>query len=213
MRIYRVLHDTYGPQHWWPADTPFEVMVGAILTQNTSWKNVEKSIGILKGKEVLTAEGISGLHTSELASLIRSSGYFRVKAERLKAYVRFMFEEFDGKIGRMKKVPLETMRPKLLSVKGVGPETADSILLYALGKPVFVVDAYTKRILSRHGLVSEKAGYREVQDFFMNHLPREETLFNEFHALLVHLGKWVCQKKPKCVICPLRSMWERAESI
>jgi len=181
-------------------------MVGAILTQNTSWKNVEKSIHQLKEKGALTIEGMSRLKTSELASLIKSSGYFRIKADRLKAYVQFMFEEFGGEIERMRKIALEEMRDKLLSVKGVGPETADSILLYALGKPIFVVDAYTRRILSRHAILSENVGYREVQALFMNNLPRDESLFNEFHALLVHLGKQVCQKKPKCDVCPLMEL-------
>ena len=202
--------EAFGPQHWWPADTPFEVMVGAILTQNTSWKNVEKSINRLKEEGVLHPEGMQQLKTQDLASIIRSSGYFRIKAKRLKAYVNFMFEEFGGRIEKMRRIPLKEMRAKLLSVNGIGPETADSILLYGLEKPIFVVDAYTKRVLLNHGMISEKASYEEVQDLFMKNLRSDVKVFNEYHALLVHLGKWVCKKAPKCDICPLRSIGQRA---
>ncbi len=210
-RIYQLLFKAYGPQQWWPGETPFEVMVGAILTQNTSWKNVARAIGRLKEKGFLTPHGIDRLHPTALAELIRSSGYFRLKAERLKHFTRFLFDEYEGDLPRMGRVPLKELREKLLSVKGIGPETADSILLYGLEKPVFVVDAYTKRILSRHGLVSEKASYEEVQTLFMEHLPHEQRLFNEYHALLVHLGKWMCQKKAKCEVCPLREVSKRRE--
>jgi endonuclease-3 related protein len=189
--------------HWWPGETPFEVMVGAILTQNTSWKNVEKAIGRLKEKKRLSPKGIRQLPKSTLASLIRSSGYFRIKAERLKAFVDFLFDEYGGRIKRMKRERGGGLRRKLLDVKGIGPETADSILLYGLKKPIFVVDAYTKRILSRHGILSEKASYEEVQNLFMDHLPHNERLFNEYHALLVHLGKTLCKKIPRCDQCPL----------
>lgn len=210
MDIYRILYQTYGPRHWWPGETPFEVMVGAILTQNTSWRNVEKAIGRLKEKGVLNPEGIHGLQESSLASLIRSSGYFRMKARRLKTFVNFLFGECEGDINQMKKVKTERLREKLLGVNGIGPETADSILLYGLKKPVFVVDAYTKRILSRHGIVSEKASYDEIQDLFMGHLPQDERLFNEYHALLVHLGKNVCKKRPECDRCPLKGIEHNA---
>ncbi len=163
IKIYHILYETYGSRHWWPGETPFEVMVGAILTQNTSWKNVEKAIGRLKEKKLLTPEGIYQIKKFRLSKLIRSSGYFRIKADRLKSFVRFLFEEYNGKIDRMRFEKDEDLREKLLSIKGIGPETADSILLYALKRPVFVVDAYTKRILSRHGIVSEKASYEEIQ--------------------------------------------------
>ena len=206
LKIYQLLYKAYGPQCWWPGETSFEVMVGAILTQNTSWENVEKSILRLKEKGVLTPDGIRGLSRRELGSLIRSSGYFRIKAERLKAFIDFLFDEYGGNLLEMKRVPLQRLRKGLLSVKGIGPETADSILLYGVKKPIFVVDAYTKRILSRDGVISEKASYEEVQDLFMDHLPRDEELFNEYHALLVHLGKWVCKKVPKCDICPLKNV-------
>jgi len=206
MKIYRLLFEAYGPQHWWPGESPFEVMVGAILTQNTSWKNVEKAICRLKEKGVLHPEGILRLKESELASLIRSSGYFRIKAKRLKAFVNFMSEEFGGKIEKMRRIPLKEMRAKLLSVKGIGPETADSILLYGLEKPIFVIDAYTKRVLVNHGMISEKASYEELQDLFMKNLRSDVEVFNEYHALLVHIGKWVCKKAPKCDICPLKEI-------
>jgi endonuclease-3 related protein len=202
--IYQKLYRAYGPRHWWPGDTPFEVMVGAILTQNTSWKNVEKAIQKLKARKALTPDGIHRLKTSDLASLIRSSGFYRIKADRLKSFVDFLFEEFEGKVERMKKEPFEGLRKKLLEVKGIGQETADSILLYALQKPMFVVDAYTRRVLSRHGMISNRASYEEVQKLFMRHLPPDEKLFNEYHALFVHVAKSACKKMPQCDICPLR---------
>lgn len=204
MKIHRTLYKAYGPRHWWPGETPFEVMVGAILTQNTSWGNVEKAIQKLKGKRVLNPEGIYYLKKSQLASLIKSSGYYRIKADRLRAFVDFLFDEYEGDIRKMRREGLGELRDKLLGVKGIGPETADSILLYGLRKPIFVVDAYTRRILSRHGMVSEKATYEEIQRLFMSHLLLDEKLFNEYHALFVHLGKTVCKKMPKCDICPLK---------
>ncbi len=206
MKIYKTLYRAYGPRHWWPGETPFEVMMGAILTQNTSWKNVEKAIGKLKENDVLNPEGIRQLPEPSLASLIRSSGYYRIKAKRLKAFVHFLFDEFDGDIQRMKRKPVMKLREKLLGVNGIGPETADSILLYGLQKPIFVIDAYTQRIFSRHGFVSEKTSYEEVQSLFMDHLPHDERLFNEYHALIVHLGKMVCKKGPECDRCPLKDV-------
>jgi len=211
MNIYRRLYKAYGPRHWWPGETSFEVMVGAILTQNTSWKNVEKAIQKLKGKELLNPEGIHCLKKKELAPLIRSSGYYRIKADRLKAFIDFLYEEFDGDLEKMRKRKLEQLREKLLGVKGIGPETADSILLYGLKKSIFVIDAYTKRVLSRHGIVSEKASYEEVQKIFMDYLPRDEKVFNEYHALFVHLGKMVCKKIPRCDVCPLKGIGHSAK--
>ena len=211
LKVYQILFETFGPQHWWPGETPFEVMVGAILTQNTSWKNVEVSILHLKENRVMSPEGIYRLKMSVLASMITSSGCFRIKASRLKTFVDFLFEEFDGDIDKMGKVPLEELREKLLGVKGIGPETADSILLYGLKQPIFVIDAYTKRVLSRHGIISEKASYVEVQSLFMKNLPLHEKLFNEYHALFVHLGKTVCKKIPKCDICPLKRARRKAQ--
>jgi len=208
--VYHRLYKAYGPRHWWPGETSFEVMVGAILTQNTSWRNVEKAIQKLKGKRVLNPEGIYHLKKSQLAPLIRSSGYYRIKADRLKAFVDFLFEEYGGDLKRMKRERLAELRKELLGVKGIGPETADSILLYGLKKPIFVVDAYTKRILSQHGMISEKASYEEIQKLLMDHLPPDEKLFNEYHALFVHLGKMVCKKSPRCDICPLNDVRREA---
>jgi endonuclease-3 related protein len=206
MKIYDKLYKAYGPRHWWPGETSFEVMVGAILTQNTSWRNVEKAIQRLKEGNVLSVEGLYQLKIQELASLIKSSGYYRIKAERLKAFVEFLCKNYDGNIKRMGKDELETLREKLVGVKGIGPETADSILLYGLGKPIFVIDAYTKRILSRHRIVSERASYGEIQKLFMGHLPHDKRLFNEYHALFVHLGKTLCKRVPRCDICPLKGI-------
>jgi endonuclease-3 related protein len=206
MEIYDRLYKAYGPMNWWPGETSFEVMVGAILTQNTSWRNVEKAIQKLKGKGFLNPEGIYHLKKQQLTSLIRSSGYYRIKADRLKSFMNFLFEEYRGDLRVMGREQLTELRGKLLQVKGIGPETADSILLYGLKKPIFVVDAYTKRILSRHTIVSEKASYEEIQGLFMEHLPRSERLFNEYHALLVHLGKSLCKKIPRCDRCPLSKL-------
>ena len=206
MQIYRSLYKAFGPRHWWPGETPFEIMAGAVLTQNTSWRNVEKAIEQLKQRGVLTPDGIHRLKISEIAPLIRSSGYYHIKAKRLKAFVDFFFEGYDGDLRRMSKEGLGDLRRKLLDIKGIGPETCDSILLYGLERPVFVVDAYTKRILSRHGIISERASYEETQRLFMDHLPLDEKLFNEYHALLVQLGKTLCLKKPKCDICPIQGI-------
>ena len=204
-KIYRRLQAHFGPQRWWPADAPFEVMVGAILAQNTSWLNVEKAVQNLKAKKLLAARKISVIPCRRLAGLIRSAGYYNVKAARLKEYVRFMFDNYGGSARRMSQAPAGILRRQLLSVKGIGPETADSILLYALGKPVFVVDAYTKRIFSRHKAVKETDSYDEVQGFFMQNLKKDVQLFNEYHALIVELGKEFCRKKnPRCGACPLK---------
>jgi len=204
--IYNRLYRAFGPQNWWPGETSFEMMVGAILTQNTSWRNVEKAIRNLKERKVLSCHGIHQLRKSQLAALIRPSGYFRIKAERLKEFVDFLILNYGGDLGRMRSEPLEGLREKLLSVRGIGPETADSILLYGLKKPIFVVDAYTRRVLIRHRVISEKASYDEVQRFFMDSLPADESLFNEYHALIVRLGKTVCNKTPKCDICPIKGI-------
>jgi len=206
MKIYTRLYQAYGPRHWWPGETPFEVMVGAILTQNTSWKNVEMAIRKLKENRVLNPDGIYRLKEEPLGLLIRASGFYRIKAKRLKTFVSFLFDEYEGDIHKMKRGRVSNLREKLLGIHGIGPETADSILLYGLQKPIFVVDAYTKKVLSRHGIVSEKASYETIQNLFMEHLPHEEKLFNEYHALLVHLGKNVCKKRPECNKCPIKDV-------
>lgn len=204
-KYYRRLLAAYGPQHWWPADTVFEVIVGTILTQNTAWTNVERAIDNLREAGWLTPESIRRAPIRTLARRIRPSGYFNIKAGRLKAFVRFLFRDYGGDLKRMFAEPVEILRHKLLSVKGIGPETADSILLYAGGIPVFVIDAYTRRVLSRHRLASDRATYEQFQRLFMDRLPRDAGLYNEYHALLVRVGKECCQHRPICSGCPLKS--------
>jgi len=201
--IYSKLYKSFGPQHWWPGETPFEVSVGAILTQNTNWTNVEKAIKNLKENNVLTAGKLHKLGTNKLASLIRPSGYFNVKAERLKSFLSYICNHYKGSLAVMKKGDTQILRKELLSVNGIGPETADSILLYALDKPVFVIDAYTRRVLRRHGLASDDMTYHELQALFHEALPVDIRLYNEYHALLVKLGKEFCRPKPRCEGCPL----------
>jgi len=209
--IYNKLYAHFGPQHWWPADSSFEVMVGAILTQNTNWANVEKAINNLKVHNLLELSRLCKLSSPKLASLIRPAGYYNIKAKRLKNFLEFLKKSYDCSLRRMLFKTLPDLRRQLLSVNGIGPETADSILLYALHKPVFVVDSYTRRILSRHGLIRESAGYEEVQNLFMQNLKDSVKLFNEYHALLVKLGKEFCSKnKPKCEICPLKAFKKEA---
>ncbi|MGQ9686966.1 MAG: endonuclease III domain-containing protein [Thiobacillaceae bacterium] len=203
---YRLLFAAYGPQHWWPGETAFEVMVGAILTQNTAWANVERAIANLKAAERLTCEDILALPDDALAELIRPAGYFNVKARRLKALCAFLADQgvcaTPQRLRDLSNLP--ELRRRLLSVHGVGEETADSILLYALELPIFVVDAYTRRIFSRLGLIPADASYGEIQQAFQRHLPADVALYNEYHALIVHLGKSVCRPKPRCEQCPLR---------
>jgi endonuclease III related protein len=202
--IFLRLYSVFGPQHWWPADSDFEVMVGAILTQNTNWSNVEKALLALKEKKLLTARRLDQLTLKKLAGLIKSAGYYNLKAARLKSFLKFFLNKYAGKINIMGAQELMVLRKQLLEVSGIGPETADSMLLYALNKPIFVVDAYTKRIFSRHGLVKEEAPYSEVQGIFMRNLKPDVKLFNEYHALIVKLGKDYCRKQnPKCEVCPL----------
>lgn len=204
--FYEKLYRHFGPQHWWPAQTPFEVIVGAILTQNTNWRNVERSIENLKIRGLLSAKKLYRLPLKELALEIRPSGYFNIKAARLKAFLEFFFREYAGSTKKMSGAGTRKLRRQLLSVKGIGPETADSILLYALDKPAFVVDAYTKRVLCRHGIAAATAGYDQLQGVFIKNLPRRIKLFNEYHALIVRLGKEFCLKNnPRCDTCPLNT--------
>ncbi len=204
LRIYDLLNGYFGDLCWWPAEEPFEVMVGAILTQNTAWTNVEKAIRALKETRLLTPGAIDGIDEETLAGIIRPSGYYHVKAKRLKALVRFFLEEYSGSIRTMSAEELPVLREKLLGIQGVGPETADCILLYACGKPVFISDAYTRRILQRHGMIPEDAEGHLTRELFMTHLPPDASLFNQFHALFVYTGKTFCRTKPKCDPCPLR---------
>ncbi len=202
--IFSRLYSVFGPQHWWPGDSAFEVIIGAILTQNTSWGNVEKAIAEIKKKKCLDHRSLSKLTHNKLAGLIKSAGYYNVKAFRLKNFLDFFRREYSADIRRMKAHRLDTLRKQLLAVNGIGPETADSILLYALNKPVFVIDAYTKRIFSRHRILPREAGYEQAQDIFMRNLKHDVKMFNEYHALLVKLGKDYCRKSnPKCEVCPL----------
>ena len=201
--IYNKLHKEFGPMHWWPADSAFEVIIGAILTQNTSWKNVEKAIANLKKTGALTPSAMAGLKKKKLAALIKPAGYYNIKAERIRNFLDFLEEGYKGSLKRLFKEPTGSLRRKLLEVNGIGPETAVSILLYSALRPVFVVDAYTKRIFSRHKLISPSADYEEVQRVFTANLPRETRLFNEYHALIVNLGKDYCRKRPLCGSCPL----------
>jgi len=205
--IYKRLYRAYGPQHWWPGDTPFEVAVGAVLTQNTNWGNVERAIANLKRAGALSAHAIHVMGNAELAELIRPAGYFNVKAERLKCFVDFLIAGYGGSMKRMARVDHEKLRPMLLGVKGVGQETADSILLYALEKPVFVIDAYTKRVMSRHGVMEHDEPYENFQALFMGALKPDVSMYNEYHALIVNLGKLRCRpKNPGCEGCPLEGV-------
>jgi endonuclease-3 related protein len=206
IEIYNTLYNAFGPQHWWPGDTPFEIAVGAILTQNTNWGNVEKAIKNLKKDNVLDAEILHKMSHKRLASLIRPAGYFNIKAKRLKNFLSYLCNHCSGSMKKMGTGDTHILRENLLDVNGIGPETADSICLYALERPVFVIDAYTKRVLNRHGLAPEKATYHELQEFFHKNLPPDVDLFNEFHALLVMLGKHYCKPKPKCEGCPLEGV-------
>lgn len=207
LRYYEAMSGALGPMHWWPARTPFEVIVGAILTQSTAWGNVERAIANLRAARVLTPTAIARLRLSRLAELVRPSGYFRQKAKKLKAFVRFLDSEYRGSLGRMFATPTEKLREQLLAVHGIGPETADSILLYAGNHPVFVVDAYTHRIFGRHGITDGKADYESVRAQVEASLPRDVGLFNEFHALIVNTGKNWCRKSsPRCDGCPLRGL-------
>jgi len=204
--IYRRLYSFFGPQHWWPAGSPFEVMVGAILTQNTNWQNAEKAIENLKKHRLLNPRKLYRLPHKRLAAFIMPAGYYNIKARRLKNFLGFLFRSYKGKIKNISLEDKDELRSGLLSVNGIGPETADSILLYALDKPVFVVDAYTKRILLRHRIIEEDADYAQVQSLFMKNLKNSVRLFNEYHALLVRLGKEFCLKtRPRCAMCPLNS--------
>ncbi|MBZ5694790.1 MAG: endonuclease III domain-containing protein [Acidobacteriia bacterium] len=201
---YNSLFTAFGPQHWWPGRTQFEVIVGAILTQNTSWANVERAIANLRSAKLLSLPAIEKVPLRRLESLIRSSGYYRQKARKLKASCAFVRSEYGGSLKRMFETPTIALREKLLGVFGVGPETADSILLYAGNHGVFVVDAYTKRLLSRHGWASEKTKYEEIRWMFESQFPGDVKRFNEFHGLIVSTGKKFCRKQePICGECPL----------
>jgi len=204
LKIYQTLYNAFGCQNWWPGDTPFEIAVGAILTQNTNWGNVEKAINNLKKDKSLSAKAIYKMPDDRLAVLIKPAGYYNIKAKRLKSFINFLMNDYHGSMSKMKKEDANILREKLLSINGIGPETADSILLYALQKPVFVIDAYTKRVLSRHNIMDNNESYDEYQKLFHSSLKKDVKLFNEYHALFVKVGKTFCKSKiPLCKECPL----------
>jgi endonuclease-3 related protein len=206
MVIYRRLYDRFGPQHWWPGQTPFEVIVGAILTQNTNWTNVEKAIGNLREAGALSPKGLRALAVEELAERVRPAGYYNVKARRLANFLDWLFDSCGGNLDALADRNPSMLREQLLEIHGIGPETADSILLYAFGMPVFVVDAYTCRILGRHRLLEGPAEYETVREMMESLVPRDTALYNEYHALLVRLGKEYCKTRPRCQGCPLEDL-------
>ncbi len=203
--VFWRLLDHFGPLHWWPAETPFEVVVGAILTQNTAWRNVEYAIANLRRAGRLEVGALLELPAADLEALIRPAGFFRQKALCLQGFVRVLIEDHGGDLDAWLAGPLPAVRVELLALTGIGPETADSILLYAGNRPTFVVDAYTRRLFNRLGLLQGKKSYEEIRSRFMTALPAESGLFNEFHALIVETCKTFCRKQPLCPPCPLRS--------
>jgi endonuclease-3 related protein len=206
---YQAMLDALGPSRWWPGQSPFEIALGAILTQNTAWTNVEKAMHALRESGLLDPRALARLTDEELATFIRPAGAYRVKAARVRNFLHFLHRTCDLDMDGLRGETVETLRPALLEVSGIGPETADSILLYALGLPSFVVDAYTRRIMNRHGLVPEDIAYGELREFFMDVLPPDPALYNEYHALIVRTGKnWCAKRQGKCASCPLAAFLE-----
>jgi endonuclease-3 related protein len=205
-KIFEILSSHFGPQNWWPGESELEIMIGAILTQNTNWQNVEKAMKNLKEKTNLEPRLIYQLPLKKLAKIIKPSGFYNIKAKRLKEFLKFFLKEYNGEIEKMRKEDGKILREKLLKIKGIGKETADSILLYALEKPFFVIDNYTKRIFLRHKLFEENKSYDEWQAFFTDNLPKDTKIYNEYHALLVKLAKTYCLKRPLCEKCPLKEI-------
>jgi endonuclease-3 related protein len=216
LKIYDKLLNHFGNQNWWPTTSiqnpKFEIIVGAILTQQATWKNVEVAIKNLKEKNLIEPKLLYNLQTTKLEQLIKPSGFFKVKTKRIRSFLKFFIENYDGNLDKMFKTLLQDLRKELLSVNGIGPETCDSILLYATEKPIFVVDAYTVRLCQRYPLISSKK-YEEVREFFEKNLPKDVNLFKEFHALIVELGKNYCKTKPICEKCPLNEGCKHAVSV
>ena len=206
LAIYDKLLKTYGPRRWWPAKTRFEVIVGAILTQNVSWHNAKTAIDNLKSAKLLSPENILKAPCGRIACRIKSSRFYNQKAKKLKAFCRYLSSEYSGSLDRMFSKDTDLLRDELLCIKGIGKETADCILLYAGKKPSFVVDAYTKRFLARYGLLKAIASYDEVRSFFTENLPEDVRLFNEYHALVVHHSHFVCRSKPRCGVCKVKKI-------
>lgn len=202
--IYDRLYQFYGPQNWWPAESRIEMLVGAVLTQNTNWQNVRRAIDNLRTEGMLSFDALNSLPVETLSLFIKPSGYYNLKARRLKNLLRMIEDEYSGRLDDLLETEPYSARESLLSVKGIGPETADSILLYAGEHPIFVVDTYTHRVFSRHNLVPDDCDYQSLQDLFMDNLPHDSRLFNEYHALIVKTAKQFCKKnKPLCDKCPL----------
>ncbi|MFC2059478.1 endonuclease III domain-containing protein [Chloroflexota bacterium] len=212
LSIYHRLMDCYGPQHWWPAPEPFEVMIGAILTQSAAWLNVEKAIANLRAAGALSPEGLRRLSLPELAVLIYPSGYYNAKALKLKSLANWLGQYYRDNLDALFASDTGHLRQRLLSVYGIGEETADSIILYAANQPIFVIDAYTRRIINRIGLAPESNSYTAYQALFMDNLPLDARLFNEYHALLVCLAKNICRKSPLCQQCCLNNTCHFHES-
>jgi endonuclease III related protein len=204
LRLYQALLARHGPQGWWPARTPFEVAVGAILTQHTAWTGAARAVAALRARGLLAPRRLAARDAATLSALLRPAGTYRLKAQRLLDFTRWLLARFGGDFRAMRRAPLGPLRREVLAVPGLGPETADAILLYAAGRPVFVADAYTRRVLVRHGLLRREAGYEETRAFLEAHLPSDPALFNEFHALLVAVAKTHCRTIPRCEVCPLR---------
>jgi len=204
LRLYRALARRFGLQHWWPGRTAYEVAAGAILTQHTAWTQAARALAALRARRRLTPAGVLGLSEPALGRLLRPAGTYRVKARRLRSFTRWLAGRFGGRFEPMRRAPLAPLRKDLLAVPGLGPETADAILLYAARRPVFVADAYVRRVLARHRLMGAGASYEEARAFLEAHLPTDPRLFNEFHALLVAVGKTHCRAVPRCETCPLR---------
>jgi endonuclease III related protein len=205
LTIFNTLLTVFGERHWWPGDTPLEIIVGALLTQNTSWKNVEKAINNMKAEGILSINALYKISHEKLAKIITPAGYYNIKSSRLKNIIKVLYEEYDASINNLNSYDTERLRDVLLAINGIGPETADSILLYVFNKPVFVVDAYTVRFVTNHYLYNDDTAYHNVQNFFMRNLPSDSYLFNEFHALIVCLCQRYCKKSPACNGCPLEN--------
>ncbi|MEW6662033.1 MAG: endonuclease III domain-containing protein [Bacillota bacterium] len=213
LMVFQKLLDHYGPRHWWPAETEFEVMVGAVLTQNVAWRNVEKAIAALKEKGLMHPQGLYQADLPLLEELIVPTRYYKTKAKKLKALVELVIDEFGGNLAAMFNQPMQSLRSRLLQVYGIGPETADSILLYAAKKPIFVVDTYTGRIFHRLGVFPANASYQAMQNYFMGNLPHQTELYNEYHALIDCLGHRLCKvSNPGCPLCPLNNICRKENS-
>jgi endonuclease-3 related protein len=206
LSIYKILYNSFGPQNWWPGDSPFEIMIGAILTQNTNWRNVSKAINNIKRAQLLEPKKLLKQRRM-IPGLIRPSGFYKLKSQRLIGFLNYYMKNYQGSVEEMDRQKTGILRKELLQISGIGNETADAILLYALSRPVFVIDAYTRRIFSRHNLFAYHLPYDEIRYFFELYLPQDVQLYNEYHALLVKLGKNYCKKtKPLCDTCPLRNI-------